>query len=478
MRPACSVFRRFLQWPSRCVRQRQLVTLAIETSCDDTAVAVLEKRKNGTAFLHFNKKITSDNRKYGGVYPIEAHESHQRNLAALIQQASPTIPNTTMYNRKRSQSEDGFWRNTKEKYSIKKPDFITVTRGPGMRASLITGMDTAKGLAAAWQIPLVGVNHMQAHALTPRLVHAIHSKDVKDAPNIVPRKPSFPFLTLLVSGGHTMLVHSKGLCDHQILANTTDIAIGDMIDKAARDILPKSILDTSASVMYGPSLESFAFPQKTTSSIRPRYEDHEPFVPGTKVRTSQKYGWMITAPWSRSGDKGLSSYPDAFTFSGIGSAAKRIAETRLEMEEEERQFLVREVMRVSFEHLTNRILIALENDEVSKVDALVVSGGVASNNYLKYVLRTKLAENGYGHIEAVFPPPKYCSDNAAMIAWTGMEMFEAGWTTDFSALARRKWSIDPAADDGGVLGLDGWVKQDITVDEERQSPGSKVRFIG
>lgn len=187
----------------------------------------------------FHETITSDNRVYGGVHPIAAHESHQKNLSLLVRQALRKLP--------RKQRKDGL-RNAIAVYEEggavlrMRPDFISVTRGPGMRASLVTGIDTAKGLATAWQIPLVGVNHMQAHALTSRLLTT--SPDRRRTVQI-----AFPFLTLLVSGGHTMLVHSKSLCDHEILANTTDMAIGDMLDKCGRDVLPESIRRGAEDVM-------------------------------------------------------------------------------------------------------------------------------------------------------------------------------------------------------------------------------------
>ena len=122
-----------------------------------------------------------------------------------------------------------------------------------MRSSLATGLDTANGLAVAWRIPLVGVNHMQAHALTPRLVSALSG----NSPNAA---PAFPFLSLLVSGGHTLLVHSRELTDHAILAATTDIAVGDCIDKIARLVLRPDVLKEGGETMYGRHLERFAFP--------------------------------------------------------------------------------------------------------------------------------------------------------------------------------------------------------------------------
>lgn len=242
-----------------------------------------------------------------------------------------------------------------------------------MRSSLNTGLDTAKGLAVAWQIPLVGVNHMQAHALTPRLVSALSGSEAA---------PAFPFLSLLVSGGHTLLVHSRELVDHDILATTTDIAIGDCIDKIARLVLPPDVLEDGGDIMYGRHLERFAFPNGPA--------DHNYTAPTTRAeeiaRKTTKWGWALVPPLAetRSGSK---SKAMEFTFSGLNSAVKRICERTQEMDNEERRYLARESMRLAFEHLASRIGWALRDleEKGSRVGTLVVSGGVASNAFLRTV---------------------------------------------------------------------------------------------
>ncbi|KAH8676417.1 glycoprotease family-domain-containing protein [Tricladium varicosporioides] len=420
----------------RIPQRRQLLTLAIETSCDDTSVAVLEKHENSSATLHFHSKITSDNRSCGGVHPILAHEGHQKNIAKLVNEALQSLPGPT-----KTFHETVSIAGNYGKLLRRKPDFITVTRGPGMRASLETGLDTAKGLAVAWQIPFIGVNHMQAHALTPRLVAALNRAKPDDGSpssesyNINP-DPTFPFLTLLVSGGHTMLVHSKSLCDHKILANTTDIAVGDMLDKAARDILPPTILEAAPDVMYGPILENFVFPEKGLDICGYTNEIYE--ATDGPQNTELRYGWTINKPYARSGEKGAQSYQGSFSFSGIGSAGKRVINQNPGIDDEQRKLLALEVMRVAFEHLVSRVLLSLESPDVTNIRTLVISGGVASNQYLRHVFRTNLDKKGYRDMRVLSPPPKYCTDNAAMIAWTGIEMYEAGWRTDLSAIATRR----------------------------------------
>lgn len=413
------------------------MTLAIETSCDDTSVAILEKHPNSAATLHFHAKITSDNRGTRGIDPIVAHESHQKNLAGLVNEAlqslPPTLSNTGIF------VKDGTSSSTLRQ----KPDFVTATRGPGMRANLITGIDTAKGLAVAWQIPFLGVNHMQAHALTPRLVSALRRKSEIEHSEV---DPSFPFLTLLVSGGNTMLVHSKGLCDHKILASTVDIAVGDMIDKAARDILPPATLASSPDVSYGPVLEQYAIPDPET----------------TPPMRANEVPWSISLPMSNGASGNRDSLMRKYTFTGTGSMVRRIILKYPEMQDWERRLLARELMRTAFEHLASRAILWLKNTKqpLGDVSALVISGGVASNQYLMRITREMLDKNGYSSLPLVVPPMKYCTDNAAMIAWTGIEMWEAGLRSNLDAMAMREWSIDPDSQESvGILGATSWRRE-------------------
>ena len=259
-----------------------------------------------------------------------------------------------------------------------------------MRSSLTTGLDTAKGLAVAWQIPLVGVNHMQAHALTPRLVSALSG----GSSNVT---PAFPFLSLLVSGGHTLLVHSKGVTDHAILATTTDIAIGDCIDKIARVVLQPDALKEDGGVMYGRQLERFTFPNGSA--------DHNYIAPTTRgeeiARKTTNKGWSLVPPLAetRSGSK---SKAMEFTFSGLGSAVKRICKQKEGMDDEERRLLARESMKLAFEHLASRVGWALRDsmERGTAIETLVVSGGVASNMFLRTV--QVLTVSIYSHALSVF----------------------------------------------------------------------------
>lgn len=448
--------------------RRALLTLAIESSCDDTCVAILDKAPaTGAARLLFNRKITSDNRDFRGVHPLNAVLSHTTALAPLLREALASLPEATPAGgpdddtRRRQLWAAGALR--------RKPDFVTVTRGPGMTSNLATGLNTAKGLAAAWDVPLVGVNHMQAHALTPRLVAALDRGVATPAPSdasgasttaattadatahAAAHEPAFPFLSLLVSGGHTLLVLSRSLYDHEILAQAMNIAIGDMIDKCARNIIPASELADMDNVMYGPLFEKFAFP----SAEKPEDYDYTP--PARRADEIKIFdsglGWTLTPLLA-------STSTMAYDFAGFHSQVLRVAEARPDMSVEERRFLAQHVMRLAFEHLASRLLLALKNnpEAVEGVRAVVVAGGVASNRYLMHILRSMLAVRGYEHLTINSPPPALCTDNAAMIAWTGMEMYEAGYSSNMDILPIRKWPVDPRAEGGGIMGADGWVR--------------------
>lgn len=246
-----------------------------------------------------------------------------------------------------------------------------------LRASLEDGVYIRHERMRKKLTPII-LSDMQAHALTPRLVSELLNP-IQQYP-----KPAFPFLTLLVSGGHTLLVHSKGVTNHAILATTTDMAIGDLLDKIARSVLPPDILQKASQAgdtMYGRLLEHFAFPNGDL--------DHQYSAPQSRgeeiARKESHWGWALVPPLAetRSGSK---SKAMEFTFSGLGSAVKRICEAKPHMEYEERVDLAKESMRVAFEHLASRVGWALEElrDAGSTgVPPLVVSGGVASNGYLK-----------------------------------------------------------------------------------------------
>lgn len=414
-------------------------------------------RKPAAATIHFLENITADTRQYRGIHPIEALQSHQKNLAKLVDKALKHLPTESPENETAANKNP----NARGVGRRRLPDFVAATRGPGMRSNLSVGLDTAKGLSVAWQIPFVGVHHMQAHLLTPRLVSALKAEKSPEhdmAATPAPLQPDFPFLSILVSGGHSMLVKSKSVTDHEILATTADIAMGETLDKSARLILPESLLQTAKNTMYGKMLEQFAFPNGARD-----YADYRP--PMTRgeeqIKRESPWGWSITTPFANTRQLQLSFSCVSSTITHITSKKAQNGQT---ISHDERVALAREAMRVCFEHLASRTIIALEAErqkssgKEEEIKTLVVSGGVAANQFLMTVLRSFLDIRGFQHVEIIAPPPYLCTDNAAMIGWAGIEMFEAGWSTDLSARALRKWSLDPQSDDGGVLGPDGWIR--------------------
>ncbi|KAL6787866.1 glycoprotease family protein [Trichoderma sp. SZMC 28012] len=491
------------------IKQRSLVTLAIETSCDDTAVAVLEKSAGGRTRLLFNERVSSDNRAFKGIHPMVTVEGHNTALGPLVERALASL----------RESEDGVDdagagagssgvaskgssvavtddKNIKKwKKKIRVPDFVCATRGPGIMTNLSVGLNVAKGLALAWDVPFVGVHHMQAHALTPRLVDALESEQKQQevlstststsrsrSPSPSP-SPTFPFLSLLVSGGHTQLILSTTLTNHSILATTGDIAIGNLLDQTARVILPPSLLESSPDVMYGRLLEAFAFPPGADTPA-----DYDAFFTPAASRQDEiqevpsGYGWTVPLPFRNSRKL-------AYSFSSIHSHVHNIAaaannrdnnndhhENDIDssspsssdnMPLEERRALARHTLRAAFQHLASRLILALQDSpslqpsspENEPIKTIVVAGGVASNRFLMHVLRTTLAARGFADMRIVSPPLELCTDNAAMIAWAGMEMFEAGYRTELSVRPIAKWPMDPDVG-GGILGAGGWTREE------------------
>ncbi|OAA43161.1 Peptidase M22, glycoprotease [Metarhizium rileyi] len=422
-------------------RSRSLLTLAIESSCDDTAVAVLS-HSAPTATLLFNERISSDNRAFKGVHPVVTVQGHNSSLAPLVRRAllslppaSPGAPSTLRI----PSRHDGTLLK-------QRPDFVSVTRGPGIMANLAVGLNTAKGLAVGWDVPLVAVHHMQAHALTPRLVRALDGN----------AGPRFPFLSLLVSGGHTLLVHSAGLTDHRVVATTADIAIGNLLDQTARVILPAHVLQASPDVMYGRQLESFAFQDSTLP--KEKYSFFRPATSRSDEIASYPtgYAWDIPLPFRN-------TRRPAYSFSSIHTHVHRIAASNPAMSLDERRSLARHTMRAAFQHLCSRLVVALEDTPELRPAAktIVVSGGVASNKFLLHVLGESLRARGFPDAEIIAPPVQFCTDNAAMIAWTGLEMFEAGWCSDLSCLPVGKWPMEIDGGGGdGILGAGGWLRRE------------------
>lgn len=274
---------------------------------------------------------------------------------------------------------------------------------------------------------------MQAHALTPRMVSALESR-ARTLPNETTMQtlnsdelaPKFPFLSVLASGGHTLLIHSASLTDHRVLGSTNDIAIGECLDKIARVVLPAELLQTTKSTMYGALLEAFAFPDTVpaestakTSAVASRqstcsaeaylsahgylYEWYE--VPANHEdamrRSTTKWGWALNKPLTRSGG-GTKINSLEMSFSGITTMVERIVRHGMDpvtkkfikseraaadIDIEERRDLARETMRATFEHVASRVVLGLQSqqDISAPKPAVVLAGGVAANSLLRHM---------------------------------------------------------------------------------------------
>lgn len=288
---------------------------------------------------------------------------------------------------------------------------------------------------------------MQAHALTPRLVAALQNwrrnnyapnedRSKLRIPSKVDVEPGFPFLSVLASGGHTLLIQSASLTDHKVLAGTSDIAVGECLDKIARVVLPPQLLQTAKSTMYGALLEEFAFPynpgmESAKGGEKPEIETPGPteyFLEDSTAKeyramyasryayavpknheealrqNTTKWGWAFNQPLAKAGG-GLKNKSMEMSFSGLMTYVEKVVrfrrdETTGKMSKlerpfedvtiEERKDMAREAMRAAFEHVASRVVLVLqqvttENRELSTIPTVVMSGGVAANSYLRYM---------------------------------------------------------------------------------------------
>jgi N6-L-threonylcarbamoyladenine synthase len=329
---------------------------------------------------------------------------------------------------------------------------------------------------------------MQAHALTPRLVSALES------PTSATLEPNFPFLSVLASGGHTLLIQSASLTDHRLLGTTNDIAIGEFLDKVARILLSADMLRAAKSTMYGALLEQFAFARdahedsavqdsqktssistiplqlsagcsaqqylETTSGGFDSYEVPSNHEEALKQNVT-KWGWSFNQPLITA-HGGTKVQNIELSFAGLLTAAERVIRFRTDpitkkrskteriladISLEEKRDIARETMRAAFEHVAYRVFLSLKSlSGASEPRSVVLAGGVAANSFLRHILASTLCARGYPNIKLYFPPPSYCTDNAAMIAWAGLEMFENGHVDSPRIRAIRKWPLDQLLD--------------------------------
>ncbi len=337
--------------------------LGLESSCDDTAAALVtgDRRVVAQAVVSQNEA----HRPYGGVVPEIAARAHVQILPDLVRRVLGEA-NTT----------------------IDDVDAIAATAGPGLIGGVMVALLTAKGLALAAAKPLVAVNHLEGHALSPRLVD----------PDL-----EFPYLLLLVSGGHCQILEVLGVGEYRRLATTIDDAAGEAFDKAAKSL--------GLSYPGGPAVERLAKEGDSAAVPLPR-------------------------PLVGSGEP-------HFSFAGLKSAVQRAVDS----DEHSPADIAASFQQAVIDSLVDRTRLALEK---SDAPALVVAGGVAANNAIRSALHSLARENGR---RFSVPPAWLCTDNAAMIAWAGVERFERGMIDDLAIPARARWPLDPDAEKARGAGV-------------------------
>ena len=345
---------------------RPITILGLESSCDDTAAAVLTGPGSapsvcasvveGQAALH---------RDFGGVVPEIAARAHAERLDGVVERAL---------------SEAGI--------GLREIDAIAVTAGPGLIGGVLSGVMAAKGLAMSLGKPLIGVNHLAGHALTPRLTDGV----------------AFPYLLLLVSGGHCQILRVDGWNRFARLGGTIDDAPGEAFDKVARLLgLPQP---------GGPSVEAAA-------------------------RTGDPSRFALPRP--------LLDRPGAdMSFSGLKTAVRRTRDDLMAAQGglavADRADLCAAFQAAVADVLCAKTAVACRGQ--TGLEALAVAGGVAANATLRGALAAVARSAG---LPLVAPPLSLCTDNAAMIAYAGLLSFEAGQTDDMTLAARPRWPLDGQA---------------------------------
>jgi N6-L-threonylcarbamoyladenine synthase len=376
--------------------------LGIETSCDDTGVAIVSS--DGTILGEALASQAALHEEWGGVVPGIARDAHAEALDRVVAEA---LSRANMS-------------------SVADVDAIGVTVGPGLEICLRVGCEGAKALASAHGKPFVGVHHLEAHVLMTRLAAASPASAGSPTSSL-----TFPFLTLLTSGGHCQLLLSRGVGAHEVLGSTLDDALGEAFDKVAR------LLELPIGGGGGPALEALA-------------------------REGNPKGVPLPTPMQRK--KSLD-----FSFAGLKTAVRLAVEKAPEEARGTRAFqadVAASFQNSAFSHLEQRLRYAFDyiddlgrrtpGEEVPRT--LVVSGGVAANAELRRRLQSLCettrapAADDDSVWELMVPPPRLCTDNGVMVAWAAIEMLKLGVAHDPEGQeVRARWPLGRLAE--GIVDL-------------------------
>ena len=333
--------------------------LGIETSCDETGVAIYDEEKGLIANqLHTQIALHAD---YGGVVPELASRDHIRKLAPLLQAALQEANVTA-----------------------KDIDGVAYTSGPGLVGALLVGSTVARSLAYAWNIPAIGVHHMEGHLLAPMLEE---------------NPPHFPFVALLVSGGHTQLVRVDGVGRYELLGESIDDAAGEAFDKTAKLLgLDYPGGAALARLALNGTPNRFAFPRPMTD--RPGLD---------------------------------------FSFSGLKTFAAntlhQVMQEEGELTEQSKADIAYAFQEAVVDTLAIKCKRALKQTGLKR---LVIAGGVSANKQLRQTLAELMQQFGG---EVFYPQPQFCTDNGAMIAYAGFLRLKQGQQQDLAIEVRPRWAM-------------------------------------
>lgn len=344
------------------------IILGLESSCDETAVAIVAGDK--TIIAHKVASQMETHKPWGGVVPEISARAHVEMLTPLTR---AVLADAGM--------------------ALADVDAIAATAGPGLIGGVMVGLITAKALALASGKPLIAVNHLEGHALSPRLVGDV----------------AFPYLLLLVSGGHCQLLRVEGVGRYKRLATTIDDAAGEAFDKVSKMVglgYPGGPL-VEAAALAGDA-RRFAFPRPLKGSKEPH-----------------------------------------FSFAGLKSAVAREIDTLpAPLTPQTQVDICASFQAAVVDCLIDRTTRALA--QCADCTAVVVAGGVAANTAIRTALEKLSAAHG---LPFIAPPQWLCTDNAAMIAWAGAERYALGLFNDLHALARARWPLDPDAESARGAGV-------------------------
>jgi N6-L-threonylcarbamoyladenine synthase len=344
---------------------RPLTVLGLETSCDETAASIVRGRAPGPGKILSNIVFSQfdAHKAFGGVVPEIAARAHIEMLDTVIAEAL-----------------------TQAGLELADLDAIAATAGPGLIGGVMVGLTTAKALALASGKPLIGVNHLEAHALTARLTQGV----------------AFPFLLLLISGGHCQLLGVEGVGKFRLYGTTIDDAVGEAFDKTAKLL--------GLSYPGGPRVEELA-------------------------RSGNAK--QVTLPRPMLGRAGAD-----FSFSGLKTAVRQAAPNARKAD------LAASFQSAVIDILIDRIKAAMEmfrHDFEGADGTLVIAGGVAANGAIRAALTALCREKGFAE---KIPPPGLCTDNAAMVAWAGVERSQLKLFDALGVTPRARWPLQDMAGGG------------------------------